>query len=277
MDSVERGALFEQAFEDVPLADAPIIRVIGQLRFGTLSVLQAGDQAAREFVGSLAAQYPYSEQGTEHLLQVTIGQSGQPVQQAGGPIWRLRSADQLSTVALSSSSLTYETSIYTGRTQFCGTLEGLASALVATTNVPAFSRVAVRYTNRMVGLGTKELRSFFHPELLGVVGAADDGPAQQTHALSQSIFAFGGPGQNLLAQWGILPQGASIDPALAPATEPSWILDLDSFVDYPDISTALLAKPGQVSKVASECAERAYRFFRWSVTDEFLRVHGGEL
>ena len=91
--------------------------------------------------------------------------------------------------------------------------------------------------------------------------------AQALHALSESMFAL--DGARLLARWGRLPPDATVDPA---AIEPSWILDLDMFSAEPvPFSTE------RVLEDAQRFAERIYTFFRWAVTDDFLRRYGGKV
>lgn len=272
METGQRDTLFSRTYPDVRLTNPPIARVIGQLRFGTLSVLQAGDQAAQSFIGALAERYPYSEHGTDTVFQFSVGQ---PIQQSQfGRVWRLRSADRRTVVALADGSLVLETTDYQGREAFCAELTSLAAALVTATKVPAFTRLGVRYTNRLTGFEPHQLRNMINSELLGVVGAADGGEAQMLYSLSQGLFAFE-RGERLMAHWGSLPAGASIDPTLAPISEPSWLLDMDAFIEYPDAGTALPIS--QVGEVAEACAERAHTFFRWAITDTYLREFGGQL
>ncbi|WP_042370257.1 TIGR04255 family protein [Streptacidiphilus neutrinimicus] len=273
METGQRETLFSRTYPDVRLTNPPIVRVIGQLRFGALSVLQAGDQAAQSFIGALADRYPYSEQGADTVIQFSIGQ---PIQQSHvGRVWRLRSADQRTSVALTDGSIALETTDYKGREAFCAELKDIATALVAATKLPAFTRLGVRYTNRLTGFGADQLQNMIHPELLGVVGAADSTNAQMLYSLSQGLFAFEPGAQRLLAQWGSMPAGASIDPSLAPISEPSWLLDMDAFIEYPDASAALLLD--QVGKTAEACAEHAHTFFRWAVTDAYLQEFGAQL
>ncbi|MCP9944165.1 TIGR04255 family protein [Streptomyces somaliensis] len=260
--------------DDVPLPDAPLARVIGQLRFGTLSVLASGDDVAQAFVKELSESYPFIEQGLEQTLLFT---PGQPVQQAEvGKVWRLRSADRQSVVALTNGALTLETATYQGRTSFCGELTRLAEVLQAVTRVPAYNRVAVRYTNRLTGAETLgQLTSLVHPEFLGLVGAPLGNGTQLSYTLSQSLLSFPGAAK-LLVQFGLLPENGTFEPTLPAVAEPSWVLDLDSYEEFPDPRQALPGDADAVSKAAVACAERAHTLFRWAVTQEFLTHFGGQ-
>ncbi len=108
-------------------------------------------------------------------------------------------------------------------------------------------------------------------------GPPQAGPRGETRATSTSVrfhtvseTPFEVPGARVLARWGRLPAGATTDPsAIEPAPETSWVLDLD-------VSSA--AMPFDVAEVlakAEDFAARQYTIFRWAVTDEFLRRHGG--
>ncbi|MER6313604.1 TIGR04255 family protein [Streptomyces sp. NPDC001581] len=274
MDREERGPIFENlVVADVPLNPAPLARVIGQLRFGTLSVLASGDDAAQAYMKALSEEYPFVEQGVEQALRFT---AGQPVQHTEiGKLWRLRSHDRQTLVALNNGALTLETTDYLGRTSFCDELARLAGIFQDITRVPAYNRVAVRYTNRIQGPETlARLTKLVHPELLGLVGV-DTGPdVELTYTLSQAQFSFG-EARNLMVQYGRLPGGATFDPTIDAVPEPNWVLDLDSYQEFPDARSGLNANPQSVKAAAVACAERAHAFFRWAVTEEFLTHFGG--
>ncbi|WP_406841275.1 TIGR04255 family protein [Streptomyces sp. AHU1] len=272
---MERGPLFERLLvDDVALPDAPLARVIGQLRFGTLSVLASGDEAVQAFVKELSDTYPFIEQGVEQTLLFT---PGQPMQQAEvGKVWRLRSADHQSVVALTNGALTLETATYPGRTGFCAELARLAGVLQAVTRVPSYHRVAIRYTNRLTGAtALGQLTKLVHPEFLGLVGASLGSGTQLSYTLSQTLLSFDGAAK-LLVQYGLLPESGTFDPTLPPVGESSWVLDLDSYEEFPDPRLALPAESAAVSRAAEACAERAHTLFRWAVTQEFLTHFGGQ-
>lgn len=105
------------------------------------------------------------------------------------------------------------------------------------------------------------------PEVRGIAGT--DAAAHAVHAVSESFFEV--CEARVLARWGRLPPGATVDPAaLEPAQEKSWILDLDMFSagPMPFSVDAVLAHGWRFS-------ERLYAIFRWAVTDDFLRRYGG--
>jgi uncharacterized protein (TIGR04255 family) len=95
--------------------------------------------------------------------------------------------------------------------------------------------------------------------------------AQQ--ALSESLFTVPDTKAHLRARWGHIPANGTVDPAaIEPVDTPSWLLDLDMFSigPWPFDTERLVAE-------ARMYAERIYTFFRWAVTDEFLRRYGGDI
>jgi uncharacterized protein (TIGR04255 family) len=130
-------------------------------------------------------------------------------------------------------------------------------------------RVGVRYIDRITGAAVEDIARLVRAEVRGISGTA--AASHAIHALSESMFELSGA--RVLARWGRLPPGTTVDPAaIEPSHEESWILDLDMF------STAPF--PFEVDRVVADArnfAERIYTIFRWAVTDEFLRRYGGEI
>ena len=70
-----------------------------------------------------------------------------------------------------------------------------------------------------------------------------------------------------------MPANATFDLyAIEAVPERSWILDLDISA----VKTQAFSVEA-VMQQALNFTERIYTFFRWAVTDEFLRRYGGEL
>jgi uncharacterized protein (TIGR04255 family) len=115
-----------------------------------------------------------------------------------------------------------------------------------------------------------DISTLVRPEVLGFI--ASKAATHLKHSLCESIFTVEDK-HHLLARWGSLPPMATYDPtALEGVQEKSWVLDLDLFRDKPE--------PFSVDELLLEArrfAERIYAVFRWAVTPEFLRRHGGEL
>ena len=78
-------------------------------------------------------------------------------------------------------------------------------------------------------------------------------------------------GNSLRARWGRLPAGASLDPSVPPVKSTSWVLDLDAAVENIDFDRA------ELMSRAVTFGDVIYRYYRWAVTSEFLKAHGGKV
>ncbi|SBT92374.1 TIGR04255 family protein [Streptomyces sp. DI166] len=256
--------------EDVPLSRAPLVRVLAQLRFEPLAVLDSTN-AASLFAAEVGNAYPYLEKGAEFNMVVGAGQVSPQMGQT--QVWRFRSPDRATTVSLTNGSLSLETTSYPGNAEFCASLSTLAAALKKVAYVPAYTRLGYRYTNRLTDDAViHDLSKFVRTEILGVSGTELGGSAVLQHSLSQAAFQIDET-TGLLAQWGEMPPGGTYDPTLSAIQQRSWVLDLDSFYQASEVSS----QPEYVREKAERLAMSAYRFFRWAVKDEFLAYFGGVL
>jgi hypothetical protein len=113
--------------------------------------------------------------------------------------------------------------------------------------------LGVRCIDRITGPEVDAIANLVRPEVRGIVGTSV--ATQAVHAISESLFDL--TDARMLARWGCLPPGLTVDPsAIEPAAEKSWILDLDMFSVAP--------MPFAVDRVISE----AQRYFFWFVREE---------
>jgi uncharacterized protein (TIGR04255 family) len=130
-------------------------------------------------------------------------------------------------------------------------------------------RLGIRYIDRVTGPSLANIAKLVRPEVLGML--ATPAAKNLSHTLSESVFSLSEINAQLLVRTGQIPAQGVVDPsAIEPINEPSWLLDVDIF---------------RVSQVPFDCkqivadtrsyAERTYAFFRWAVTDEFLKLYGG--
>lgn len=250
---------------EVPLKDAPLVRVIAQIRFPeVLSVEQ------RDFVAPFqeAIRGTYAVLRQEHTQGILLGPGG--VAPAKPQVaWRFTDIEGGWRVSLTPEFLALETTKYVSRADFFGRLKSLAEALDEHINPSQLDRLGVRYIDRITGDAVDDIARLVRPEVRGITGTI--AATHAVHALSESMFEL--QDARVLARWGCLPPDATVDPAaVEPVKEKSWILDLDMFSAAP--------MPFVVDRVVSEAqryAERIYTVFRWAVTDEFLVRYGGKV
>jgi len=132
-------------------------------------------------------------------------------------------------------------------------------------------RVGVRYIDRIVEANLDRLSAMLRPEVAGVLSTDIGHSALQS--LSETVFSLPGESRRLMARWGLLPENSTFDAnALEAIPQKSWVLDLDVFDD-----SNRPFDTGSVLELAKAFAENAYTFFRWTVTDSFLREYGGAI
>ena len=250
---------------EVPLENAPLVRVIVQVRFP--EILSVGN---RDFVApfqeAVRPEYPVLRQ--EQTQAVLLGPAGMmPVKPQTA--WRFADVEGHWRVSLTPEFLALETTKYTSRSDFFKRLRTVVAILNEHIGPKLVDRVGVRYIDRITGSNVDDIVKLVRPEVRGILGTSAASHAAQ--ALSETVFALDNAG--IIARWGQLPPNATVDPsAIEPASEKSWILDLDMFSATP--------APFDVERVVSDAtgyAARIYTFFRWAVTKDFLLRYGAKL
>lgn len=253
--------------EEVPLTDAPLIRVIAQVRFPPILSIEK-----KEFVGSfqeaIREKYPILQ--PEQTQTFVFGPQG-AVQPALQQTWRFIDTADSWRVSLAPNFIALETTDYLSRRDFLERLENVLIALEESFNLQIIERFGLRYIDRLVGQDLQDISSLVKPEIAGMMATEFREDIRQ--ALNESLFIIPGEGEKILARWGLMSAGSTFVPdAIEPIAEPSWILDLDmSLSKNREFSIEALMSEGQ------RFAERIYTFFRWAVEDDFLRRFGGQL
>ncbi len=247
----------------MPLARAPLVRVIAQVRFPLVAAL-AKLEAVGPFQEAIREKYPILR--PEQPTTFVVGPQGIQIQAGPGNIWRFHDKHDKWRVSLMTDFVALETSGYVSREDFVARLEGILTALDTTVKPAACDRLGVRYVNRLSGPVLSDLERLVQPEVLGIAGTKYS--AKVLHSMCESSFELNS--DRLNARWGVLPPGATVDPgAIDPMTESSWILDMDAFTGVQqDFSVAAVAAK------ARSFSSHIYAFFRWAVTDEFLARFG---
>jgi uncharacterized protein (TIGR04255 family) len=251
---------------EVPLKNAPLVRAIAQIRFPPiLSIEQQAFVGA--FQEAIRTEYPILEPvKTQSLIVNADGASVTPTFQTTWCFWNMERTWRIS---LASSAVSIETTKYTSRTDFLARLEDLLVKLHSNFHLSQIDRVGLRYVDRVVGQNLADISLLIRPEMAGI--SSSDLHEYVHQVLHESLFLL--PEAQIAARWGVMPANATFDPyAIDPVPERSWILDLDI-----SATTTQLFSVEALMQQAHNFTERIYTFFRWAVTDEFLRRYGGEL
>jgi uncharacterized protein (TIGR04255 family) len=263
VDHIDNPALAAPPPE-VPLPDAPLVRVIVQVRFPLVVSVERREFIAA-FQEAIRPNYPVLRpEQTQALLVTPAGLA--PAQPK--TTWRFSDMEGNWRASLAPDFVALETTAYRSRSDLLARLRTVLEALHRHVGPALVDRLGVRYIDRVKGTALTLIRDLVRPEVRGIAGTP---AAQQVeHALTESLFAVGSA--KVLTRWGSLPATATSDAAaIEPIDEPSWILDLDMF--------RVESFPFDVDRVVLEAAgfcERLYTFFRWAVTDAFLRRYGGK-
>lgn len=248
---------------EVPLKGAPLIRVVAAIHFpSVLSVEQPGFLAPFQEV--LRARYPVLRE--ERLAGILIGPQG--FGSSGEKrVWRFADLEGQWRVSVAAEYVAIETTAYVSRKDFVDRFAELVVATDEHIGLSSIDRFGLRYIDRVTNMELKKLHKLVRPEFLGI--AAVPFSASIAHAVSETIFKLGS--SNLMVRWVRLPRNATFDPtAVEPISEESWVLDLDM-----SATPGKPVAPQELGELANSFAERIYSFFRWAVTDEFLRSYGG--
>jgi len=264
---VNYNPLTAQPPEEVPLKDAPLIRVIAQVRFPPILSIEKKD-----FVGSfqeaIREKYPILQ--PEQTQTFVFGPPG-VVQPTFQLTWRFIDTADSWRVSLAPDFMALETTAYSSRRDFLERLEHLLIAFDKSFNPKIIERFGLRYIDRLIGQDLQDISSLVKPEMAGIMAAEFREYIHQT--VNESLFVIPNGGEKIIARWGLIPGGATFDPdAIEPVAEASWILDIDmSLSKNREFCIEELISEGRCF------AERIYTFFRWAVKDDFLRLFGGEL
>jgi uncharacterized protein (TIGR04255 family) len=263
-ESVLSTPFGDEPLEEIHLASAPLVRVIAQLRYPQLASM-ADDTVAHAFAKEVSGDYPLFEEAREVSLMIA-GAAISQQEQMTSQVWRLQTADGNWLVTLGRSSLSLEALAYAGRRDFCGRLVQIAGTFIRRAAPPRFDRFGIRYVNRVTNPETiADLSKLVRPEMMGTAALRLPGDVTVHHSLLEAQFNQGA--HTTLVRCGVLPAGTTIDLAVPATSLPSWILDIDSAVSGADVVVA-----DKIDDLAADLVERAYRFFRYAVNRDFLKV-----
>jgi uncharacterized protein (TIGR04255 family) len=253
--------------EEVPLDNAPLVRVLCQVRHSALLSLASenSNELALRFAGRISDDYPLYTVSREAGIVITpTGMEND--NRTASTLWRLKSKDEVWQVTFSKDFISLETAKYDGRNKFQDRLTNILAAYNEEINPPVASRIGLRFTNRIDNEDQlKNLDSLVRTELLGHVNVDLPSGVTMEHSFGQAQYLDSAGG--LTYNWGLLPAGGMFDVTLPAVPRPSWVLDIDVFS-----STRTAFNADVLASVMNNLAVRAYTCFRWSVKPHFLEV-----
>jgi uncharacterized protein (TIGR04255 family) len=258
--------LFADDVPEIQLPDAPLAKVVAQVRYPKPLDFE-GESTFDLFGRAIASRYPVGRKVQATAILITPdGIKEQPTPEIN---WTYQNVSGDWQVTVSSQFISLETSKYTSRADFCDRFHEAIQALTKVMHPPVYDRLGVRYVNRLEGEDAlNDLHQLVQPVAQAGLVVPHSGVKIQ-HSLCDTVFVDGN--SQVQARWGWLPAGVGIDPTIPNPSAPYWLLDIDSYtgsggpfeVDALDILTR-------------ELAARAYRLFRWIITDEFVSRFGGK-
>jgi uncharacterized protein (TIGR04255 family) len=256
---------------EIDLPRAPLAQVIGQVRFERVASISA-EAFIAGFQESIRDVYPLMKK--EQQVTVLMGPDGRLVPgETDNVLWRFSQDPPQWELVLLPDSVTVQTGRYTRRRDFINQLRHALIAVEAGLRVRFCDRLGIRYINRITDDGLlARLSEIVRPEILGPIGTKTGDPAvEQGHVFTDAVYHLP-DATDLHARWGLLPPKVSFDPAIEGSDVLSWVLDLDLYTTRQEAFD-----PEMLITKADATCERIYRFFRWAVTDEFLKACGGVL
>lgn len=249
---------------EVPLPQAPLIRVLTQIKFPTILSIGTSDSEVSAFQEKIRSVYPILER--EQVFQFAIGSSSAAPEVRPGVIWKFRDLKSHWQVTLTPDFVTLEAFQYSSRTDFSERLESVLTAVQSTFAPSAALRVGVRYVDCIKPPYVDRIEDLLQPAVLGI-HKTELGKAAEINMTECLLHAEEGMIQ---CRWGLLPAGATHDPAIPlPPEGKSWVLDLDMFSSQQRPFDA-----AELSEVVRTYAGRIYAVFRWMIKDEFLLKFG---
>ena len=260
--------LFGEIPPRILLANAPLVRVLGQVRFPKI-VRIADESYIADFQEATRREYPYIHSDVVQGVELNLADKELQHRMMRSVIWRFFDPLRVIRVSLAQDAITLESASYVSRDDFLGRLSFILDCLNKTIAPSMAERAGVRYIDRLQGEDQLELLTqLIQPELLNILQPNLTSRIDISMTEITSTTAEG----KLIARYGLAPANFSHEPDVAPPVDRrSWVLDVDSY------STNCAGKAFDVQMLHDELdkvAARAYAFFRWSITDEFFTRFG---
>lgn len=246
--------------QEVPLRNSPLRKVIFQVRFPRAVALLESALHDGALAKSIADSFPYVEKTESRNLVVDPAQGA--TTESVIPTWVMTSRDFAKQVTCTGDSIALVDDAYTSRADFLALVRKVLHAVQSEVNPPDVARIGVRYVNRVTEMSLHTWMTSITETARGISLAIPEEERQGLQlGLTQVQFRYPADGNSVAARWGLLPEGAGVDPALPGIPEPSWVLDVDVFHD----TDLVPFSADDILELAESFTERAYRVFRWVI------------
>jgi len=255
-------------YSELPLKDPPLEVALCQLRFPVIASILDPVRLA-PFQERLRHIYATMHQEKNVMLGIT---PQGPIMNEGGPLWRLRDAEDVWNIAIAPDFLAIESSRYESRDDFMQRWREVLDAFEAVFEPTLYERLGIRYINRLRSdvIAPEEWPDLIKNEVYGALAISLPEEGQIVTCLSQAQLTLAGT--QVQARWGLIPPNLPVLPNIAPLPTSGWILDIDVYSEGTRSFTA-----EQVEAETRSHSGHAYNFFRWAVKDEYLKRFGGDL
>lgn len=240
--------------------------VLWQVRWAELSHLR-DDSMFREAINGLQDpfdEYPFYSEANEFEVQVT---PGGVFQKPGRPVARWESSDRRWLIIVSAQSLTIcRLNDYESFDEFSCRASSLLTKILEKFKIPEIERVGVRYVNRISGKRIDSISDYF-PRLEGKKQFS----SKEVKVIeSMSAVTMQVDNVRLHVRAGMIQPMETVDPAIVPLQEESWVLDLDATVEE---RTA--ASIDSLLETIGRLADLNYDYYLWCRGAEDLASETG--
>lgn len=253
---------FAHVPEEIPLAAAPLVRVLCQIRYSSVPELVDSD-VERVFASLFEEEYPVRGAMQGMVLPLAgLAMSSTP------ELFRtFEDAEGKWKATLAPEFVSLETNSYGRRDDFLARLQKVLEVLSDIRRPPKVTRIGLRYTDRIVD--PQGMQQLVHPALLGLLPELS-GETKLKNQVLQTLLEDEGESQVQVRSL-FLPPDVSFDLSIPPVPFQSWVLDIDAFNEIQRPFETL-----QIVDTVRTLAERAYGVFHWAVKDKFREEYGAK-
>lgn len=249
--------------EDVRLTRSPLESVFAQITFPVQLDYENADVVAA-LQRNLQDDYPILRESQS----VDVVVNSNEVSSTPRKFWRFHAADHQRHISLGTTFLALDVANYKSRIEFVSDFEKLLRQLVEVGAPARIDRLGVRYVNRLSGadITPEALARSIRSSALGALELADVDGSKWEFVAGQAVAVLTSDDANLQARWGRCPADQGFAPGIRSVIEDSWLIDIDCFV----ADSRPFSVEESIGEIERYC-KAAYSFFRWVVTDEFIK------